>query len=292
MTKKFAFAIIITIICCISTFISLFVLSTLFIAPWVEVLIYLCILAMSIICMVARVKHKTVLYRSLFVINILLSSFILIYSVLFHFGILNIFSSVMRFRDFILSTGQIGVLIYILIQFAQVVFLPIPAAIIALAGSLIYGPLLGSIYCSVGILGGSYFSFFLGKTCGFRLVSWITGKETAVKYANILSKRGGMFLALAFLLPLFPDDILCLISGLTAMKFSTFAIIATIFRPIGVFCMCYFGGGHVIPFHGWGLYVWGVILVVFVVIFILMFKYQQALEDFIVNKITKKKKNN
>ena len=172
--------------------------------------------------------------------------------------------SVDGLKKFILSTKEKGVYVYILIQAAQVIILPIPAAIICIVGSLIYGPFLGGLYCSIGVLVGSFISFILGKTFGYRIVAWIAGKENTDKYSEIIRKRGGFFLFLAFLLPMFPDDILCLIAGITNMKFKTFAWITIITRPIGVICMSYFGGGHIIPFSGWGLYVWSILLVIIV----------------------------
>ncbi len=225
------------------------------------------------------------------VVNLLLAVGIFIYSWLVHKKLLFVFSSVKNFKQFILSTGSFGVVIYIVIQMLQVMFLPIPAAVICLAGAIIYGPLIGSIYCSLGIILGSLVSYFIGKVFGFRLVSWITGRDNALKYGAILSKRGSTFLPIAFLLPLFPDDILCLIAGITTMKFSYFAFVVCVFRPIGVFCMSYFGGGYVIPFSGWGLYVWGVVIALMIVFIYLSTKYQPKIEEWVVSKFNIKKKN-
>lgn len=198
---------------------------------------------------------------------------------------LQIFNSVQTFKDFILSTGPYGMIVFSLIQLLQVMFVPIPSMIIVLTGVLIYGPFLTSVLCVIAVLSGSILSFTLGKTFGFRLVSWIVGRDNALKYASVLNKRGKFFLTIAFLLPLFPDDALCLIAGMTTMKYSDFILIASVTRPIGVICMCYFGGGYIIPFSGWGLYVWGVLLVLIVVAVIMVYKYQDKIEDFIIKKI-------
>ncbi|MGN0960950.1 MAG: hypothetical protein ACI4PF_01980, partial [Christensenellales bacterium] len=75
---------------------------------------------------------------------------IIIYTILYKYNVLYIFSSVTTLKNYILSTEEKGVFVYILIQFLQVVFLPIPASVICIVGSLIYGPILGGIYCSIG----------------------------------------------------------------------------------------------------------------------------------------------
>ena len=235
-------------------------------------------------------KYKT--SKFLYVIYMLSSILVIGYCILSKYGILETISTVDGLKNYILSTKEKGIYIYIIIQALQVVILPIPAAIICIVGSLIYGPFLGGLYCSLGILIGSFISFFIGKTFGYKIVAWIAGKENTDKYSAIIRKRGGFFLGLAFLLPMFPDDILCLIAGITNMKFKTFAWVTVITRPIGVICMSYFGGGHIIPFAGWGLYVWAVLLVFIVAIVVLIYKYQDQLQEFILSKIVFRKKRN
>ena len=79
---------------------------------------------------------------------------------------------------------------------------------------------------------------------------------------------------------------------MTTMTYSDFIQIASITRSIGVICMCYFGGGYVIPFAGWGLYVWGVLLLLIIIAVIMIYKYQDKIEDFIIKKIYNYKKHN
>ena len=75
------------------------------------------------------------------------------------------------------------------------------------------------------------------------------------------------------------------------MKFKTFAWVTTITRPIGVICMSFFGSGYVIPFTGWGVYAWIAILVLVVAIIFVTYKYQDKMQDFILNKVFKRKKS-
>ncbi len=231
-------------------------------------------------------------YRFCFLINILIVVFGIGYSILNKYELLSIFNSVSSFKSFILSTGKLGMIVYILIQFLQVMFIPIPSMIITLTGVAIYGPILGSFLCIIGVLSASLTSFMLGKIFGYKLVSWLVGEKQANKYANILNEKGKFFLIIAFLLPLFPDDVLCLIAGMTTMKFKTFCIIASITRPIGIIFMSFFGGGYIIPFTGWGLYVWPFLLVFIIASVVLVYKYQSQLENFILTKILRFKKYN
>lgn len=263
-------------------------------STWLENLILCSSIILSSLSLLFYYKHKTFLYKFSLFLNIILCIVITVWSFFSKYDLLYVFSSIATFKEFILSTKQMGMLIYVLIQMGQVMLLPIPSMIITLAGVAIYGPLIGSILCSIGVLVGSYCSFAIGKIFGFKLVSWMAGKENATKYADIISNRGKFFLVIAFLLPLFPDDILCLIAGITSMKFKHFFIISTITRPIGVICMSYFGGGYIIPFTGWGLFVWPFILVLAIVVVVISTKYQPQIEKWVINKmnsISFKKKN-
>ena len=117
----------------------------------------------------------------------------------------------------------------------------------------------------------------------------IVGKDNTDKYSSLLRNRGGFFLGLAFLLPMFPDDILCLRAGISNMSYSKFFVITLITRPIGVICMAYFGSGSLIPFSGWGIYAWIGILVVAIAIVFITYRWQDEIQDWILNKVFRKK---
>jgi len=228
------------------------------------------------------------LFKVTYIIFMLSCILSIIYSLLFKLGIIETFSSVHALKDYIPSTKEKGVIVYILIQCSQVIFMPIPAAIICVVGTMIYGPLLCGIYCSIGILLGSFISFIIGKTFGYKIVAWIVGKENTDKYSTLIRKRGSFFLIIAFLLPMFPDDILCLIAGITKMKFKTFFWITLITRPIGVICMSFFSSGSLIPFSGWGIYAWIFILIIAIITTILIYKYQDRMQKYLIKKLLKK----
>lgn len=252
-------------------------------------ILLLCLFIISFLLVyIFKIFKCNKLYKFMYLLFMLISLITITYSLLYKFGIIETFSSVQSLKEYILSTKEKGVIVYILVQCSQVIFMPIPAAIICVVGTMIYGPLLSGIYCSIGILLGSFISFIIGKTFGYRIVSWMVGNENTEKYSAIIRKRGAFFLALAFLLPMFPDDILCLIAGITKMKFKTFFWITLITRPIGVICMSYFSSGSLIPFSGWGIYVWGIILIFAIITGILIYKYQDRMQNFVINKVLKR----
>jgi len=233
-----------------------------------------------------KLKVLRKLSVSLFYISCIV---IICYIILYKLNILDMLSSISSLKKYILSTGSKGVFIYILIQTLQVIFLPIPASIICIVGSLIFGPVLGALYCSLGVLIGSFVSFLIGRIFGYKLVTWIVGVDNTNKYSEIIRTKGIFFLGLAFLLPMFPDDILCFIAGITKLSFKKFLLITLITRPIGVICMAIFGSGYLIPFSGWGVYAWSIILVIAVALVVVVMKWQNQIQGFILKKVLRRK---
>lgn len=230
-------------------------------------------------------KFLRLLFVLLFFTGIILGG----YFALKYTGLLDKFNSLEDVKNFILSGGSFSIIIFVLIQFLQVTILPIPAFITTIAGALIFGPLRAFILSFISILIGSFFAFWLGRKFGKKILVWICGKHDADKWTKKLT-NGKYAFFLMMLFPAFPDDILCIAAGVTNMTLKFFTITNLITRPLGIFCLCFIGSGNLIPYHGWGLIVWAILIVLIVISFICSIKYQDKIEAF-VDKLSKKKQN-
>lgn len=191
--------------------------------------------------------------------------------------------------NLIRSTGKWGMLVFVLIQILQVVVLPLPAVVCYVPGAIIWSPLTATLLASAGVIIGSMICYFLGRKFGRKALVWLAGKDATEKYADYIGNRSkGIFLIMQ-ILPFFPDDVLCIIAGLTAMNFPYFAGVIILVRPLIIAAYCFLGNGSVIPFSGWGIPVWIAIIAVFVVLAVLSFKYQKKFEDWLFSKFSKKK---
>lgn len=226
--------------------------------------------------------------RTVLVLMILAAFLVLIYFVLVWTDLWEKLNSVGKLRIFILDLGFWGRIVFVALQFLQVTIIPIPSTILTVAGSIIYGPLQGGLLSFSGILLGSLVAFWLGRAFGGSLVEFMVGKDTCAKWIKYLSRAKYAFFFM-MLLPMFPDDILCLVAGLTDMSWAFFVITNFITRPIGIFTTSYLGSGEIIPYHGWGLVVWAIILVAVGVLMWLVTKYQENIEKMLL-KLTKKRK--
>ena len=232
---------------------------------------------------------KSKILRTILVCVIIACVVVLGYYILRWTGVWEKINSVEKLQELILSWGFWGRLGFVVLSFLQVTFIPLPSTVTIIAGTLIYGPLQASLLSLSGILLGSMLAFLLGKVFGRKLVVFMVGERTCQKWVHFLSNARYSFFIM-MLLPIFPDDVLCLVAGLTNMSWAFFTVTNLIARPIGIFTVSYFGSGYLIPYHGWGLAVWAVIIVLIIAVLILSYKYQKQIENFLL-KIFRNKKN-
>lgn len=219
----------------------------------------------------------------------LVTLFAVIYAILKYTGTLDRINSVGQLKEFILSGGIYSYLIFFLIQFLQVTFVPIPAFITTVAGTLVFGPWLTTLISIAAQLLGAVVAFLLGRKLGRKVVSWIAGEEQTKKWEVQLGKGKYVFF-LMMLFPVFPDDLLCLVAGLTSMSFRFFFVTNLITRPIAIVATCFFGSGYLIPFHGYWLILWGFIILAIGALLVLSFVYQEKIESY-VTRINEKIKS-
>lgn len=203
-------------------------------------------------------------------------------------GVLEKIDSVEELVAVINSYGVAGKLVFVLVQFLQVTFIPIPSTIVTAAGAALYSTWESLLLSCIGLWAGSLFAFFLGRTFGVKLVKWVVGDEMLLKYTSLVKGRDKAMLVYMFIFPMFPDDVLCMIAGLTTMSYPTFIAVQLISRPLNVagtiFLVDYVTA---IPFTGWGIALWVVIAILFIGVFVLMWKYAERIETGMLKFISK-----
>ena len=225
-------------------------------------------------------ETKRKILRAVIVLGVLGILCLAIFLPLYFTGALEKIRSAEDLQNIIQSGGVWSYLIFFAIQFLQVTFLPIPAAVTTVAGTVIFGPWVTLGISFVAVMLASAFSFFLGRKVGKKLVIWVAGEKDYQKWSEKLGKGKFVFF-LMMLLPVFPDDILCMIVGTTTMTWRFFLVTNIITRPIGIACTCFLGSG-IIPFEGWWIALWAVLAILCLLLFILSYKFQPQIENFIL----------
>lgn len=198
-------------------------------------------------------------------------------------GLIQKINSIQALQNYIDGFGPTAVIIFIVFSFLQVVILPVPGSVTVAAGVALFGPLECALYSFIGILTGSLVAFAIGRWIGYKAVCWIVGKDDIDKWLSKIKGKDYLILSLMFLLPLFPDDVLCFVAGLSSMTWGYFIIMIIITRLISCFSVAY--SLDLIPFNTWwGITIWAVIVILVALAFYLVCKYSDRIDAFIKRK--------
>ena len=142
------------------------------------------------------------------------------------------FKDIDTLRGVVSKAGVMGPTVFVIIQILQVVLPFIPGGVTMTTGVLAFGPWWGFALNYIGVVTGSFINFLLARRFGKKVVLLLVDEKTYDKYIHKLSgKKYLRFFAWAILLPLFPDDTLCLLSGMTDMSYRDFSLIILLLKP-------------------------------------------------------------
>ena len=156
--------------------------------------------------------------------------------------------------------NRVGIGVWIilwLLMFAQVTIIPVPAmpiyvfcngynGIIAngseLKDLLSWQTVFFLLYTTSACIVGALCAYGLGKLCGKKALKWIAGDEEEynVWCKNLNCKMGKWIYAATIMLPIFPDDIICIVAGAIRLDFKFFVMANIIGKIVGATCLCVF----------------------------------------------------
>jgi len=256
---------------CVALAFAMVVLACFFLLNSSTLILIICFLSFAVlgvaIAFIDEIKREAI-FKSLVVTFFTVTAIFLIYLILQLTGVLARVQNAEQMAELIRSTGWIGALVFIAFVLLNTIFLPIPAAVTAVVGALVFGPLLAFIYMSIGTVIGAVIIFSAGKIFGKKIVIWILGKEKTEKWSEFLNKKGKLAFIFMIIFPFFPDDVLCLVAGVSTMSYRFFIFVICSVRVATLAFMTFLGDGRIIPFSGWGIYVWIAIGAVMVAAFI------------------------
>ncbi len=253
----------------------------------IEFVIVAVILTVVVVCIIYSFKNNDIVFKiSISTLIFMVISLLVLYFMKIS-GILEKINSIEGLRNYVASFGGSAVTIYILIQFLQVVILPIPGFITVLAGVYLFGPLSASIYSFIGVFLGSLVGFYTGRILGHKFVCYLFGEKTINAWLEKIKNKDKIILTFMFLFPFFPDDILCFVAGLSSMNSLYFIIMITICRIISVFTTTYSINGNIIPYDTWwGILLWIIILSITILVAVYLYNNGDKIQN-----LFKKKKN-
>lgn len=120
--------------------------------------------------------------------------------------------------SYVQSYGALGPLVLAFFQVLQVIVAFIPGHVFVIAGGYIYGLPWGLLFNIVCVVAASQLGFLLARWFGRPIVHRLAPRATIEKWEAIAEKQGFLFFTIAFVLPVFPTDIMNFVAGLTGIS--------------------------------------------------------------------------
>jgi uncharacterized membrane protein YdjX (TVP38/TMEM64 family) len=170
--------------------------------------------------------------------------------------------------------GLWGPLVLSIILGLQVFLAVIPGHAFMVAGGYVYGLLVGAAITQVSTVIASQLAFLLARSYGRPLVDRMAPANVIDHWNALAQKQGGLFFFFSFILPIFPNDLMCFIAGLSAISPRKFFLANLLGRlPCAIFVTLIGSHGFELP-----LYFWVLIILVIVVMCLIWKKVSNQIQ--------------
>ena len=169
-----------------------------------------------------------------------LATFIIILIYIRHSGI---FSSVADLQHFIKNFGNFAIAAFIVVQAIQPIVPFLPGGFATIVGMLMFGNIPGVLYSYIGLVIGEVGLFLLVRRFGSRFARLVLSEKNFEKFETTLQDHTQdikKLLIVCFIFPFLPDDLTCLVAGMTDLSFREYLKIVLIFKIWSVASYGYF----------------------------------------------------
>ena len=135
--------------------------------------------------------------------------------------------------------GTAAKFVYLLICLAQPIVLPIPEAITVGAGSAVFGSFQAAWLSFSGTFSGILIMYSLARYGGSKIVSKFVKERHLEQYRNYVKKNETFIMGILFIVPVLPDEIICMGAGISRVSMKRFVIIAALSKLFTSFALAY-----------------------------------------------------
>ena len=146
-----------------------------------------------------------------------------------------------RLNAWLAGLGIWGPVAIVLLELVQTLAGPVPGTAIEAASGFLFGPWWGTLYAMAGIVAGALIAFFLARRFGRPLLERFLPPQDIQRLDDLLEHGGSLMFFLLWLLPLVPDDLVCLAAGLMGMSTRRFLVLMGLGRLPGIFFSVWLG---------------------------------------------------
>ena len=172
---------------------------------------------------------------------------VLIYFVLIHYGLIEYIDlkNVQKIKAWVAGFGIVAPLVYICFYIIATLFF-LPGLPVTVLSGVAFGPVLGVVYAWIGSVIAVSLVFLTARYVARDLVeNWVSGNTQFKKIDEKVELEGWRILMFTRLVPLFPFNLQNYAYGLTKIRFTTYALVSSIFMLPGTIAYVQIGGALV-----------------------------------------------
>ena len=170
---------------------------------------------------------------------------------------------------YVQSFGALGPVILFVLLFAQVFIAVIPGHALMMTGGYVYGFAEGATITAVSTILASQLAFLVARKYGRSLIDRLASPQVIERWDKLSANQGTLFYFFAFVLPIFPSDLMCYVAGLGKISPSRFFLANVLGRMLCAISITLIGafgfqpplwfwvamvGSLVVFFAGWAVY--------------------------------------
>lgn len=144
--------------------------------------------------------------------------------------------------EYIRGFGGYAAAVSFLLMVLQALLSPIPAFLITLANSAVFGWVKGAILSWTSSMVGAMLCFYIARILGRDVVEKFTSKGSLESVDDFFKKYGKFAILVARLLPFMSFDLVSYAAGLTSMSFLSFVVATGIGQLPATIVYSYIGG--------------------------------------------------
>ncbi len=132
---------------------------------------------------------------------------------------------------------------FLLLQILQVLAAPIPGQLLGLLGGSLFGFWQGLSLSMLGLVVGSTIAMVSSRVLGEAVVRRFVPLSILARLDHLIGANGLWSFFLIFLLPVFPDDAVCFMAGLTRLPLTRLLLVCALGRLPGTAVLTFVGAG-------------------------------------------------
>ena len=179
-----------------------------------------------------RNKRKTLL-KIFLIVLVLVAISVVAYFIFRALGI----TDPKKLKEIIVDSKDLGILVFIILQVVSTIFLsfvPFLSMSFIIVGVALWGPTFKTFaICFSGVIISSLIMDLLGRFGGSKLVEKVIGKKEYEEGQALVNEKGIVYVPFMYLLPLFPDDAICMACGASKMNFWLHLLFILTCRGVG-----------------------------------------------------------